>query len=284
MIKEWIQSYDPKNQQDVFDALREIMQEIALAGLERSGFFEKAAFYGGTALRVLYKLDRYSEDLDFSLLKADPAFSLEHYFDAVVAEFSALGITVSVREKKKSVQSNVDSAFLKSDTVWRELILEQALPEIGVQHLPQIKIKIEVDREPPLGFQTEEKLLIRPFSFYVKSFDLPSLFAGKMHALLFRKWKSRVKGRDWFDLEWYIKKAVPLDLHHFAARAEASGDWFSPIISKEEVVVLLQQKIAEVDMEQAKADVVRFIKDARVLDIWSPSYFLDLIENLRARN
>src|SRR5690606_5223642 len=267
MIKEWIQEYQPQSQQDVFDALREIMQEITLAGLERSGFFEKAAFYGGTALRILYHLDRYSEDLDFSLLEADPTFSLERYFESVIAEFSALGITVRIREKKKNFKSNVDSAFLKSDTVWKELVLEDVLPEMGISHLPHIKIKIEVDREPPMGFSTEEKLLIRPFSFYVKTFDLPSLFAGKMHALLFRKWKNRVKGRDWYDLEWYIKKGVTLDIGHFAQRARDSGDWQQNAISPEQVLELLRTKIETVNFDSIKADVVRFIKDPSGLRI-----------------
>ncbi|HLT86279.1 MAG TPA: nucleotidyl transferase AbiEii/AbiGii toxin family protein [Sphingobacterium sp.] len=281
MIKEWIDGYNPQNQQDIFNALREIMQEIALAGLERSGFFEKAAFYGGTALRILHGLDRYSEDLDFSLLEVDPSFSLEHYFDAVVTEFSALGITVHINEKKKSIQSNVDSAFLKSDTVWRELVLENILPEMGLHDLPPVKIKIEIDREPPLGFRTEEKLLIRPFSFYIKSFDLPSLFAGKMHALLFRKWKNRVKGRDWYDLEWYIKKGVTLYTDHFLSRAQDSGDWKDESISHEQILELLRKKIETANFDHIRADVVRFVKDAAVLDIWDRRYFLHLTEKLR---
>jgi len=281
MIKEWIDDYKPQNQQDIFNALREIMQEIALAGLERAGFFEKAAFYGGTALRILYGLDRYSEDLDFSLLQVDPTFSLEHYFDAVVAEFSALGITVNIKEKQKAIQSNVDSAFLKSDTVWRELVLENILPEMGVRHLPPVKIKMEIDREPPLGFRTEEKLLIRPFSFYIRTFDLPSLFAGEMHALLFRKSKNRVKGRDWYDLEWYIKRGVPLSTDHFLSRARDSGDWKDESISNLHILELLRSKIETADFNHIRADVVRFVKDAAVLDIWDSRYFLHLTEKLR---
>ena len=187
MIKEWLQEYNPNNKQEAFDAIREIMQEITLAGLQRAGFFEKAAFYGGTALRIFYKLNRFSEDLDFSLLKVDDDFSLEPYFEAIVKEFEALGITVSIKEKIKSVESNVDSAFLKSGTVWKELVLEDIIPQTGIDIMPNMKIKIEVDRKPPLGFETEEKLLLRPFSFYVKCFTMPNLFAEKMHALLFRK-------------------------------------------------------------------------------------------------
>src|SRR5580693_9468689 len=184
MIKEWLDEYKSKNILEAEQALREIMQEVALAGLQRSGFFEMAAFYGGTALRIFYGLDRFSEDLDFSLLKVNPEFSLEPHFQGIIAEFEAIGMEVTIKEKNKSITSNIDSAFLKSETVWRELVLEGVIPQAGIQHPPTIKIKIEVDREPPLGFDTEEKLLLKPFSFYVKCFTLPDLFAGKMHALL----------------------------------------------------------------------------------------------------
>ena len=281
MIKEWLQEYNPKNKQDVYDALREIMQEIALAGLQRAGFFEKAAFYGGTALRIFYNLDRFSEDLDFSLLEPDEKFSLEPYFEAVVNEFEALGISVSIQEKKKSTASNVESAFLKSGTVWKELVLEDIVPQMGVEILPNVKIKIEVDRKPPLGFETEEKLLLRPFSFYVKCFKMPSLFAGKMHALLFRKWIKRVKGRDWYDLEWYIKKGTPLDLDHFLLRAQDNGDWKGETINGAQVIQLLEEKIKSVNFASVKEDVVRFIPDSSVLDLWGEQYFLDLIKNLK---
>lgn len=281
MIKEWLQEYNPKTKQDVYDALREIMQEIALAGLQRAGFFEKAAFYGGTALRIFYNLDRFSEDLDFSLLEPDEQFSLEPYFDAVIKEFEALGITVSIQEKKKSNASNVESAFLKSGTVWKELVLEDIVSQMGMGSLPNVKIKIEVDRKPPLGFETEEKLLLRPFSFYVKCFKMPSLFAGKMHALLFRKWINRVKGRDWYDLEWYIKKGTPLDLDHFLLRAQDSGDWQGETITEAQVIQLLEEKIKSVNFASVKEDVLRFIPDSSVLDLWEEQYFLDLIKKLK---
>jgi len=281
MIPEWLQEYNPQNQQEAFDAMREIMQEIALAGLSRAGFFEKAAFYGGTALRIFYGLNRFSEDLDFSLLAPDIEFSLEPYFEAIKTEFAALGIKVSIKEKSKTAVSNIESAFLKSDTVWKELVLEGAVPQTGVKIMPDLKIKIEVDTKPPLGFDTEEKLLTRPFSFYAKTFTLPSLFAGKMHALLFRKWQKRVKGRDWFDLEWYIRKGIPLDLGHFLLRAKDTGDWTGETISKEQVLKLIEDKINGVNFDSVKDDVGRFIADDSALKIWGPKYFLDLIAKLR---
>jgi predicted nucleotidyltransferase component of viral defense system len=284
MIKEWIEEYNPQNEEEILSALREIMQKITLAGLSRTDFFVKATFYGGTALRVFYGSDRYSEDLDFSLLKPDSNFSIEPYFKAVLDEFKSLGLTVSIRGKKKTKQTAIDSAFLKAETIWQEIVLEDIIKETGVRSNKSLKIKIEVDRQPPLNFKTEEKLLLRPFSFYVKCFTKPSLFAGKMHALLFRKWKTRVKGRDWYDLEWYIKKGIPLDVNHFLTRAKDTNDWKDDSISNEQIIELLDTKIKSVSFSSIKEDVVRFIKNDDVLNIWSPEYFKNLIEKIKFEN
>ncbi len=284
MIKDWIAEYQPQNEEDVLLALREIMQEIALAGLSRTDFFEKAAFYGGTALRIFYDLDRFSEDLDFSLLETNPDFSLEHYFASIVTEFEAAGMKVSIREKDKKKQTSIESAFLKAETLWKELVLEDIVKQAGILSNRSIKIKIEVDCKPPLGFETEEKLLLRPFSFYVKCFSRSSLFAGKMHALLFRKWKNRVKGRDWYDLEWYIRSGIPLDMGHFLNRAKDTGDWQEDSISKRQILQLLKDKINIVSFDQIKEDVVRFIKDERLLEIWNQAYFGDLVDKIKFEN
>ena len=284
MIKEWIAEYNPQNEEEILAALREIMQEITLAGLSRTDFFEKAAFYGGTALRIFYGLDRYSEDLDFSLLKRDPNFSIEPYFKAILDEFNSLGLTISIREKKKNKQTAIDSAFLKAETIWQEIVLEDTIKEIGVRSNRTLKIKIEVDRQPPLHFKTEEKLLLRPFSFYVKCYTQSSLFAGKMHALLFRKWINRVKGRDWYDLEWYIKKGIPLDVNHFLTRAKDTNDWQEDRISKEQIIALLETKIKSVSFSSIKEDVVRFIENDETLAIWSPEYFKDVIAKIKFEN
>jgi predicted nucleotidyltransferase component of viral defense system len=283
MIKDWLAEYSPKNKDEARSALREIMQEVALAGLYRGGFFEKAAFYGGTALRLFHGLDRFSEDLDFSLLKPDPDFSLDKYLDAIQTEFQALGMQVSIKEKKKAKDAHNDSAFLKSETIWKELVLEGIIPQSGLSQQASIKIKIEVDTVPPLVFETEEKLLLRPFSFYVKCFTLPNLFAGKMHALLFRKWKENVKGRDWYDFEWYIKKAVALNLKHFIERAQGSADLQDDTLTEQQFRKLLTDRINSVDMEKVKADAVRFIPEGTRLDIWSGKYFNDLSAQLKIK-
>lgn len=281
MIKEWLEEYHPSNHEEAESALREIMQEIALAGLQRSGFFEKAAFYGGTALRIFHGVKRFSEDLDFSLLEVNKEFQLQPYLDGMTREFNALGIDVTVTEKNKTKKTAIDSAFLKPGTQWKELIINSIIPQERIGMRPAIKIKLEVDTNPPLGFVTEEKLLLRPFSFYTKCFTPPDLFAGKMHALLFRKWKGRIKGRDWFDLEWYIRRNIPLHLDHFLIRSIQSDDWTKETITKEEFLDLLIHKINRVSMDEIKDDIVRFIPDDKPLEIWSKNYFYDLVKHIR---
>lgn len=282
MIQDWLKQYGAKNKEDAQQALREIMQEIALAGLYRAGFFEKAAFYGGTALRIFHKLPRYSEDLDFSLLKKDPNFKIEAYLKSVAAEFEALGMKISVRSKDKSKKSAIDSAFLKNETYWNELVLEQIILPDWKNEKAKLKIKLEVDTDPPLGFQTEDNLLLKPFSCYIKCFSLPDLFAGKVHALLFRKWKTRVKGRDWFDFEWYIKQGFELNASHLETRAIQSGDWNNDVkMGKAEILKLISERIKEVSIQQAKEEVARFVPNRKDLDIWSEKYFLELLKYLK---
>ncbi len=280
MITEWLEQYKPKNNPEGEQALREIMQEVALAGLQRSDFFEQAAFYGGTALRIFHRLTRFSEDLDFSLLSVTPDFSFQPYLSGMLKEFAALGMQVSINEKNKTNKNNIDSAFLKANATWKEIVLKGIIPQEKMALRPEIKIKLEVDTEPPLGFTTEEKLLLKPFSFYVKCFSLPDMFAGKMHALLFRKWKNRVKGRDWFDLEWYIRNDIPLHLEHFQLRAQDSKDWTKKDLSKSQLLKLVNDKIDAVSFKAVKDDIVKFIPDTRVLDIWSPAYFHDLVKKI----
>ncbi|MBW6499694.1 MAG: nucleotidyl transferase AbiEii/AbiGii toxin family protein [Bacteroidales bacterium] len=266
-----LSKYEMNSQEQATRALREVMQEIALAGLYRGDFFSKAAFYGGTCLRIFHQLPRFSEDLDFSLLADDPTFSLAPYFNAIKKEFDALGMGVIIKQKNKTAETAIESAFLKNTTQLFDLALTG--PQI-------VNIKFEVDTQPPLGFQTEEKLLLEPFSFYVKCFSPSDLFAGKIHALIFRKWKNRVKGRDWFDFEWYIRKGIPLNLDHFNRRAVQGGNIEQPI-TKIEFLPLLKERIKAVDINSARQDIRRFVTDAKVLDIWSSDYFLTLADKVK---
>ena len=281
MIKNWLSQYNPRSSADAVQAMREIMQEITLAGLYRGGFYKNAAFYGGTALRIFHGLPRFSEDLDFSLLEKDDSFHIENYFNAIEDEFKALGCKVVLNKKSKSQHSNVESAFLKSDTLISEIVLENILPEITNAIHASIKIKIEVDTDPPSGFLTEEKLRLQPFSFYVNCYSLPDLFAGKMHALLFRKWKNRVKGRDWYDFEWCVRNGIKLNLNHFQQRAFQSGDWEASTISAAEFLILVKQKIEASSVTNIKQDIAPFIQDQSNLEIWRIDYFIELAERIK---
>lgn len=275
MLEQMLARYNASSDDGRYNAIREIMQEIALAGLYRGGFFKKAAFYGGTALRIFYGLDRYSEDLDFSLLSVDDGFSLAPYFEPIVSEFEALGVKIEISQKEKATDTNIESAFLKNDTAIHILSLSSKVIKRA------IKIKFEVDKKPPLGFETEEKLLLQPFSFYIKCFCVGDLYAGKMHALLFRSWRQRVKGRDWYDFEWYVRNSHRLNLEHLSARAIESGHLVSgERFDRNTLTKALLEKIETLDVGAAKLDIGRFIKDSRVLDIWSKEYFRELAKRV----
>ncbi len=268
IFNQMLSRYNIKTNEDRLNAAHEVMQQVCLAGLNRAGFFEKAAFYGGTCLRIFHQLPRFSEDMDFSLLEKDTGFNLEDYFEVIQNEFTAIGRNISIEKKQKVQGSNIESAFLKDNT---------DIVNIRFQTEPTVKIKIEVDKNPPLHFKTEYKLLLLPFSFMTRCFTLPGLFAGKMHALLFRKWRNRVKGRDWYDFEWYIRNNIPLDFSHFKERAvQSEGEEFSNL-TQEQFRQLLSSKFTTTNIENVKADVRRFVLNPNELEIWSEDYFLKLM-------
>ena len=258
--------YEVGKKSELTNATYEVMQEITLAGLYRGGFFNKAAFYGGTCLRIFHGLKRFSEDMDFSLMAPDANFNLEDYFPSIINEFNAVGRDVVISKKEKKSFGHVESAFLRDNTVVYDLKFRTE---------KSIKIKIEVDIDPPMKFDTEQKLLLLPYSFMTRCFVLSDLYAGKMNALVFRKWKQRVKGRDWYDFEWYVRNYVKLNFTHLQERIRQ----FAGIeISKEELVRLSKERLATTDIEMVKKDVVRFIKSPQELDIWSNDYFLQLAD------
>ena len=261
--------YEIITNDDYTNALHEVMQQIAIAGLYRGGFFEHAAFYGGTCLRIFYKLDRFSEDVDFSLLQPNKEFKLEDYFQPIINEFTALGREVVINKKEKKNESNVESAFLKDDT---------AIYNLQFRTERSVKIKIELDINPPIGFSTESKLLLLPYSFMTRCYTLPSLYAGKMHALLFRKWNNRVKGRDWYDFEWYVKNNVSLDFTHFCQRVQQFESMNTEQMTHESFKSMLKEKINNTNLDMVKADVKPFIKDPGQLEIWSADYFTQLVD------
>ena len=266
IFEQMLQQHTIEGDNDRKNALYEVMQQVVLSGLYRGGFFKEAAFYGGTCLRIFHGLRRYSEDMDFSLLKKNSEFTLETYFPAIIEEARLLGRTVTITKKDKRNFGKVESAFLKDNT---------DVYNLTFQTEKTLKIKIEVDTNPPLEFTTEQKLLMQPFSFTTRCFTLPDLYAGKMHALTFRAWKNRIKGRDWYDFEWYVRNRVPLDFEHLKVRTKEFNDID---LSKELFLQLLKERISKSDMDAVKADVIPYIIDKRELDIWSIDYFLQLAD------
>ncbi len=280
-IRQMLSSY-PDAMPEI-DKLREILQQTALLGLARHQFFQHAVFYGGTALRILYGLDRYSEDLDFSLLKPDPDFDFTPFLQGMHQELMAMGFALDIDLRKKNPDSGIWSAFLKGNTMTMLLSIKEKNKIKGIHPDQKIQIKLEIDTNPPLEhLPTENKLVKNPIPFYVSTYALEDLFAGKMHAALCRNWQKRIKGRDWYDVIWYIQKGVPVNLVHLRERMRQTGH----LQSKEKFVEkdLLERvhaKINAIDWDLAKADVAMFIPDKQRLAIWSNSFFHDLIDHLK---
>ena len=274
--------YNLRSVDDHINALREILQEIALCGLWRGKFFERAAFYGGTALRIIHGLDRFSEDMDFSLLAPEESFDLSPFCSHMEEELSAWGFPTRIAVKQKTAASAIESAFLKVNT--REVLLAiEAGPEIaGVVHANQIiNIRIEVDTDPPPFFHVETRFLLQPIPFSVRVYDPASLFAGKMHALLCRGWQKRTKGRDWYDFVWYVGRNIPLNLIHLEARMKQS-DHLARDISLDEAAFrgFLNETIAALDVEQAGRDVERFLVSPSAVALWSREFFRAVAEKV----
>jgi hypothetical protein len=282
-IESLLQKYSPRSPDEYEHALKEIMQEITLAGLSRAKFFDKGAFYGGTALRIFYGLPRFSEDLDFTFFQPDPNFKLKPYFESVTQALESFGFTVIIEEVKKSEDRKGESAFLKANTRMHLLKVDSSGVLAGkVQSNKLMSIKFEVDVYSPLGFETEVKPLLPPITASVTVLKPSSLFTGKMHAVLFREWKGRIKGRDYYDLLWYLGQKIPLRLNYLEQKMKEGGKLSTEqTLTRDEVIDLFKKKIASVNLELAKKDVAGFLRDPRELDLWSQDFFLNAISLLK---
>ena len=283
VIEEMLKSYQVDNIYDRKNAMKEIMQEIVLCGLSRAGFFKEAAFYGGTALRIFYGLDRFSEDLDFSLEQINLDFDLCSYFPVLEKEVKAFGLNVEIQEKEKTKDSNIRSAFLKGNTKEHLLLFYADERDVGtVAKNEVVKIKFEVDTNPPAFATYEHKYRLLPVPYEIRLYDMPSLFAGKIHAVICRGWQSRIKGRDLYDYIFYLSKAVTVNQKHLRARLIDSG-----YISEnqectlEEIKTMLKNRFDSIDFLQARKDVEPFIRDTSILDIWSSEIFKQITEGLK---
>lgn len=284
-IQSMMERYQPQTAEAYRNALKEIVQEIALYGMSKSGFFQEGAFYGGTALRIFYGLHRFSEDMDFSLVHPNPSFALSDYLPAVEEELSAVGLKMRVEQKNKTKVTDIQSAFIKGGTLIQIISIQQTDEVLipGIHKQEQLKIKLEVDTNPPPGAGFELRYALRPVPYVVRLYDKPSLFAGKIHAVLCRNWARRIKGRDLYDYVWYLSQDTPVNLFHLQKRLEQSDRWdSSKQLALQDTKDMLKERFSQLDFEAAKKDVIPFLSDASELDLWNAGFFQAITENLTA--
>ena len=286
IIEQMLENYEIKNINDEINALKEIIQEIVLSGLSRSNFFDYAAFYGGTALRIFYKLDRFSEDLDFALINPEKEINLNNYFTYIDNELKAYGINLEIKSKEKNSESNIKSAYLKGNTL--EHILKFFPNNENHKYnsiLKDIKIKFEIDINSPKGatYNVEYKLLPSPHQ--IRLYDKESLFASKIHAILCRNWKTRVKGRDLYDYVFFVANSIKVNLELLKNKLIESNY----IDNKKEFNIntlkdLLIKKFNEINYNEAKEDIIPFIKDVNSLNLWNSDFFINITSKLEDNN
>jgi predicted nucleotidyltransferase component of viral defense system len=276
IIQERLKSYPSASKQEEFNALKEIYQEIALVGLARSDFFKQAAFQGGTALRIVYQLRRFSEDLDFVLLQPQP-FTWTLYLKAIELEFASFGINLQVKERQEA-KGAIKTAFLKEDSFARIL-------ELTYDRLPsdeqKITIKLEIDTHPPEGSGFETTFLTYPYPVSILIQDLPSLFASKCHAILCRKY---TKGRDWFDFLWYLSRKTPINTPLLKNALQQAGPYQGQTMphNKQWLLGEFAKKIASIDWQAARRDVEPFLYpgDRKFVAEWSQQLFQSQLDKL----
>lgn len=282
IIQQMIEEYNPKNNEERKNAIKEVMQEIVLCSLSKANFFNEAAFYGGTALRIFYGLDRFSEDLDFSLLIKNPQFDLSKYFPLLEKNIKSFGLNVEIQRKEKTKNSDIQSAFLKGDTIEHFLLFYPDNQVQGINKNDKIKIKFEIDTCPPGLATYETKFKLLPIPYSVKLYDEASLFSGKLHAVICRSWKNRVKGRDLYDYVFYLMRKTQFNLPHLREKLIESN-----FISANEQCTLadikrmLIDRFNDIDFQQAKDDVIPFIKNPDVLELWSKDFFIAITDDLK---
>ena len=283
VIASMLKKYNIKNKIDETNAMKEIIQEIVLCGLSRGGFFDVAAFYGGTALRIFYGLNRFSEDLDFALLESNKDFDLSKYFSFIEREVKAYGLNLEISSREKAKESNIASAFFKGDT--KEHILK-FFPNENMQNLTSlkdIKIKFEVDVNPTQGAKYEIKYKLLPSPHQIRLYDESSLFAGKIHAVLCRGWNSRVKGRDLYDYVFYLSQGSNVNIELVKNKLiESKIQGIDDSFNIEELKKLLNHKFEEINYKNAKEDVIPFIEDKKQLELWNEEFFKSITKDLKS--
>ncbi len=283
ILSQMLDKYEINTIQDKRNAIKEVVQEIVLCALSRGGFFKSAAFYGGTALRIFYKLDRFSEDLDFSLVTQNPNFDLTKFFPYIENETKSLGLNFVVLVKEKKLDSNIKSAFLKGNTKEHIMTFYEGNDLNNINSDELIKIKFEVDINPTTGATFETKFGLLPSPYQIRLYDKESLFAGKIHACLCRNWRSRVKGRDFYDYIFFLSIGTKVNLAYLKNKLVQShfiSEDYDLTIDK--LKSLLNERFENLNIKQAKEDVLPFIKDSSKLDLWSKEFFIEITKNLQS--
>lgn len=280
VLQKMLEPYNVATSGEKKNATKEIIQELVLCGLSRAGFFKKAAFYGGTALRIFYDLDRFSEDLDFSLKTPDKDFKLDEYFNVLDKEIKSFGLNMIIEQKPKNKDSQIQSAFLKGDTAEHMLLF---FPDDHIFAAPdeKVKIKFEIDTNPAPYATFEQRYRLMPEPYQVCIYNQSSLFAGKIHAVLCRGWKNRIKGRDLYDYVFYLSRNSSVNLDHLCAKLVQThyldkGDGLNMHKLKE----LLCERFNSIDYKLAKADVEPFLTNKNQIDLWSAEFFCDITQNM----
>lgn len=277
IIQNKLKLYNLQSKQDELNAIKEIIQEIVLAAFSRTDFFKQVAFQGGTCLRIVHALQRFSEDLDFMLIKSDKHFNWQGYLNSLQLEFQSYGFQLEVQDRSKA-ENNVKKAFIKESSFGK--ILNLSFPR-NAADIQKVQIKLEIDTEPPEGSEFEVKYLNFPYPYSITLQNLQSLFAGKCHALLCRQY---IKGRDWFDFIWYISNQIPVNLAYLKNGLFQTGQWQNQElnITNEWLIDRFREKINVIDWERTKNDVARFLKprELETLKLWGLDFFNDAVEKL----
>lgn len=275
VIQQRLSNYNANSLEDEENALKEISQEVILYALSEAGFFEHAAFLGGTCLRINHGLDRFSEDLDFSLKMANGEFKISDYLDEVIRVMNVYGYDIELSGSDKANDS-VQSRFLKDDSL-KKLLNFKHKQDIR----RKIQIKFEVDINPPEGANIVADYLSFPTQFMIMTYDLPSLMAGKVHALLCRPY---TKGRDWYDFLWYAGQKIQINTVLLNNALEQMGPWKdqSIQISDDWIHEQLLLKVKSIDWNAAKHDVEKFLKPEKqkALSLWSEDFFVRMTNKL----
>lgn len=280
IIQQKLDQYNPKSSEEEENYLKEITQEVVLYSLYKAGFFKEASFIGGTCLRVIYGVDRFSEDLDFSTIKVDNKFNLENYIEKALVQINAYGYDLSI-SGKDNIDSNIKSRFLKDDSIKRVLTFKHP-----TDSRTKIKIKVEIDTNPPKFAERKMEYVSFPLDFPVMTYDLSSLFAGKIHAILCRPY---TKGRDLFDFLWYQNNDVTPNYKMLKSALLQLGPWSEKKSENKKLIVdakwlktELTHKMESINWKDAKLDVRKFLKPERQesLELWNSDFFISKINKI----